>query len=198
MCVSERLREKKCMCMRTFACLLDSCMIIMVLYEDMSHRFTALNVKSNSFLMHFHEKRTLCLCIIPTLLSPYYSIDLLASWEFPSGLSASLTMHTGRSTRPARAAGSEIITPAVSSLVPPDGHSLTPHRRPIHPWPPLPASFAKYSFCCVQVVAGGGGGVVRSSYSQKGWSIKRGNTITGSICTQRDGSLWSPRLHLPR
>lgn len=65
------------------------------------------------------------------------------------------------------------MVPAERSLVRPTGHSRIPHHQPIQPWPPLPASFAKYSFCCVQEVAGGGGGVVRSRYSQKGWSVKR-------------------------
>lgn len=54
------------------------------------------------------------------------------------------------------------------------GHSLCLHLKTSQPWPPFPASFAEYSFCFVQVVAGGGGGaVVRSSYSQKGRSIPR-------------------------
>ena len=43
----------------------------------------------------------------------------------------------------------------------PSGHSLCLHLRTSQPLPPLPASFAEYSFCFVQVVAGGGGGVVR-------------------------------------
>lgn len=64
-CVWETAREK----MYVHA-LLDSYMIIMALYEDMSHHLTALSIKSNSFLTHFDEKRTLFLCIIPTLLSP--------------------------------------------------------------------------------------------------------------------------------
>lgn len=47
----------------------------------------------------------------------------------------------------------------------------------------------------------GVGGVVRSRYSQKGWSAEEeecGEVPSESICTQRDGSLWSPRLHLLR
>lgn len=75
------------------------------------------------------------------------------------------------------------------------GHSLYLHHWSSQPWLLFPASFAEYSFCFVQVVAGGGGGAVR--FSERKEHI-RGNTITGSICTQKDGSLWSPQLHLPR
>lgn len=86
---------------------------------------------------------------------------------------ALITTRTSCPVQPPEA-GREIMAPAERSLVPPTGHRLIPHHQPIHPWPPLPASFAKYSFCCVQVVAGGGGGVVRSRYSQKGWSVEWG------------------------
>lgn len=133
----------------------------------------------------------------------------------PVGFWALITTRTRCPVQPPEAGREEIMAPAERSLVPPTGRRLIPHHQPIHPWPPLPASFAKYSFCCVQVVAGGGVGVVRSRYSQKGWSVEwRGGCVWGSgvrvgmggweglpsesICTQRHGSLWSPRLHLPR
>lgn len=77
------------------------------------------------------------------------------------------------------AAGSEIIMAVKHSdcerlLLPSScscGHSLCLHLKSSQPWPPLPASFAEYSFCFVQVVAGGGGGAVRSNDSQKGESM---------------------------
>lgn len=148
--------------------------------------------------------------LFSTPLSLYYTIDPLRPpvglAGLHSGFRALITTRTSCPAQPPEA-GREIMAPAERSLVPPTGHGLIPHHQPIHPWPPLPASFAKYSFYCVQVVAGGGGGVVRSRYSQKGWSVERGaegrrgergGAPSESICTQRDGSLWSPRLHLPR
>lgn len=98
----------------------------------------------------------------------------------PVGFWALITTRTRCPVQPPEAGREEIMAPAERSLVPPTGRRLIPHHQPIHPWPPLPASFAKYSFCCVQVVAGGGGGVVRSRYSQKGWSVEwRGGCVWG-------------------
>lgn len=116
---------------------------------------------------------------VPDFFFPHVVISVLHHRPRDPLVGASLrplsfNNNTHRFPWSAPAAGPEIIVPAERSLVPPTGHSLIPHHQPIHPWPPLTASFAKYSFCCVQVVAGGGGGVVRSRYSQKGWSVKEG------------------------
>lgn len=133
--------------------------------------------------MHF------CVCV---RFCFHHIIDLSFPWGGFRPLSFSDNI-TGRSTRPARQEvrssrlwKSLILKKASRSR----GHSLRLHLRTSQPWPPFPASFAEYSFCFVQVVAGGGGGVVRSSYSQRGRSAHGlENTITGSICAQKDGSL---------
>lgn len=69
------------------------------------------------------------------------------------------------------------------------GHSLCLHLKASQPWLPFPASFAEYSFCFVQVVAGWSGGELSGPAILRKEGAYQGNTIMWSICAQKDGSL---------
>lgn len=119
----------------------------------------------------------------------------------PLSFSNNITGHSARAP-----AGSEIIMAVKQSRfqrlrVPASrfpGHRLRLHLRSSQPWPTFPASFAEYSFCSVQVVAGGGGWVVRSSYALRGRSVQREILSRGANALKRMDVFRSPILHLQR
>ncbi|KAI4820626.1 hypothetical protein KUCAC02_028598, partial [Chaenocephalus aceratus] len=117
------------------------------------------DVKAQFILGNKGSKKSLGMSFITSASQHRPAVPSGASCR-PLSFSNNITGHSARAP-----AGSEIIMAVKQSRfqrlrVPASrfpGHRLRLHLRSSQPWPTFPASFAEYSFCSVQVVAGGGG-----------------------------------------